>query len=92
LTLFRFSIISLLAAFPLHLPLLEHLALTIHSPLEAEFLLLQLAHPSLRHLELRQWILALTDAPQSKGRVYELRHSGRLPKLEHIRCHNFYDW
>jgi hypothetical protein len=92
LTLFRFSIIPLLALFPMHLPLLYHLALTIHSPLEAESHLVQLAHPSLRHLQLRQWILALTDAPQSKGRVYQFRHSDRLPKLEHIRCYDFDDW
>jgi hypothetical protein len=71
--------IPFIAALPLYLPLLEHLLLHYMPYNDLDSIFLQLAHPSVRHLELRD-----SNVQPSDERLRVLLHSPRLPKLERI--------
>jgi hypothetical protein len=75
------SMAALLAVLPLQLPMLEHLWLRCWDRMDPVAFLAQLAHPSVRQIELRSIDIKFPEEP-----VRALVHSARLPMLERIDC------
>jgi hypothetical protein len=75
------NLLPLFTVLPSHLPLLEHLALLISTPLDP--LLLQLAHPSVRELKLFQFDVTASDE-ERRALEESMLHSARLPNLASI--------
>jgi hypothetical protein len=73
-------IVSFLAVPATHLPVLEDLLLC-YDKLSSEDFLAQLAHPSVRRIQLNSWIVEFTQE-----QVRALVRSAQLPQLDHISC------